>query len=75
MTTKTRTWTGTLQRPADVVNWDACQCTGDCTCPKVVEIPIRTADGRTIIATLTADEAEQYAARVQAAAEMARALS
>ena len=77
MQTKTnRTWIGTPERPTDFVDFDACKCTGDmCTCPKKVQIPLRTADGRTVVAVLTADEAEQYAAQIAMAAEMARALS
>lgn len=70
-----RTWTGTPQRPTDFVDFDNCKCAGECTCPKKVEIALRTADGRTVVAVLTADEADQYAAQIASAAEFARALS
>lgn len=72
MTTKNRTWTGTLQRPSDFVDFSNCDHTDRCTCPRKVEIPIRTADGRTVTAVLTADEAEEFARRVLLAAEFAR---
>lgn len=72
MTTKTRTWTGTLQRPTDFIDFSQCDHTDTCTCPKKIEIPIRTADGRTVIAVLTPDEAEQYADQLRTAAEFAR---
>jgi hypothetical protein len=75
MTKTNRTWTGTPQRPTDFVDFDECKCTNDCTCPKKVRIPIQTADGRTVVAVLTADEAERYAAQIASAAEFARALS
>lgn len=70
--TANRTWIGTCQRPTDFIDFSNCKCDNECTCPKKVEIPIRTADGRTVIAVLTADEAEEYARRILFAAEMAR---
>lgn len=76
--TANRTWTGTPQRPTDFVDFDNCKCpieVKECRCPRKVEISLRTADGRTVVAVLTADEAEQYGRQILFAAEMARALS
>lgn len=73
MAAKNRTWTGTLQRPTDFIDFSNCDHTEACTCPRKVEVPIRTADGRTVVAVLTADEAQRYAEQILLAAEFARA--
>jgi len=75
VTAKPRTWIGTLQRPTDFIDFSACDHTDRCTCPRKVEVPIRSADGRTIVAVLTADEAQRYAEQLLTAAEFARDLS
>lgn len=71
--TTNRTWIGTPQRPSDFIDFSNCDHTDGCTCPKKVEIPLRTSDGRTVVAHLTPDEAEQFAAQILSAAEFARA--
>lgn len=74
--TANRTWTGTLQQPTDFIDFSNCKCTGkECRCPRKVEVSLRTADGRTVVAVLTAEEAERYGRQIVLAAEMARALS
>jgi hypothetical protein len=77
MTTKTRTWIGTPGWPAaSMTPWHECDDEKNCSlCGYVVELPLRTADGRTVVAQLTADEAEQLASRLEAAAASARALA
>lgn len=70
-----RTWMGTALRPTHLVPLHDCDYRDVCRHPEVVEVALRTADGRTVIAHFTPDEAEQYAERVAYAAEFARALS
>ena len=72
MATKNRTWTGTLQRPTDFIDFSNCEHIDRCTCPRKVEIPVRTADGRTVVAVMTPDEAERYAQQLLLAVEFAR---
>lgn len=71
-----RTWTGTVQRPVDFIDFNGCECNGSqCVCPRKVRISLRTADGRTVVADLSPDEAEKFASQVSSSAAMARALS
>lgn len=73
--TRTRVWTGTVQSPTWGVDLDACKCTTECRCPNTVDLPLRTDDGRTIVARLSPEDAEQLARQLMAQAEMARAMN
>lgn len=77
MATKNRTWIGAPGWPtSSMAPWHECDDEKTCSrCGYVVELPLRTADGRTVVAQLTADEAEQLASRLEAAAASARALA
>lgn len=74
MATKTRTWMGTPQRPTNYTPWHDCDHVDVCRHPHIVEIALRTADGRTVTAQFTPDEADRYAEQIASAAGFARAL-
>jgi hypothetical protein len=77
-TTAHRTWIGTAGRAIPREPWETgqdCGCADDqdyCRCPRIIEIPITTADGRTVVARMTPDEADAYARQIQTAVEFAR---
>jgi hypothetical protein len=76
MATTTRTWTGTPLHPSSGIPPHECDDVDHCSlCTYVVDVPIRTADGRTVVAHMTPDQAEALADQIKNAAEMARALA
>lgn len=73
--TRARVWAGTVQGPTWGVDFGGCQCATECRCPNMVDLPLRTDDGRTIVARLSPEDAEQLARQLVAQAEMARAMN
>jgi predicted Fe-S protein YdhL (DUF1289 family) len=75
--TATRTWDAKPLRPEQFVPWHDCTADelGSCIgCVRIVEIKMRTADGRTLVSRMTPDEADALADQIRLQAEMARAL-